>query len=741
MASTHSTQNPNQEPLDSSTDASTELPVDAPKVAFDTSADYSMPPSKLDQLSASKWRPIAAFGGALLIGGILMPLLIQRADSTSAPQIVSSWELSLPASSTMVTQLSAAPGKPILGKVSPVADITGKAPVGGAIARWSVQPGMQVQAGQNVVQISSGAASAAPLPGESQQIEAEQQQTAAADDQMALSKRLTTTQQKLADAQQRVEQAQENISKTRAVIAKLRSGGVVASEVPSPAPRRKAAAKPDAKITEARAATRDAQASFDSTKAQLDGARADVSASQKSLAPLQSRLDDAQKNVTTIEGKFDGSLASASDVQAARSARDNAKSTLKSATTRLETAQKQIPDLEKQLATRERAADKARRAEQAIIASVPADAANEDAPVPRSGGTGESAMSVEGASKLVQDALAESRAATREADRLRAQVDLYQAQAQKSNQRITSATKELQTAQQDSQATMVQRVPRVRFTAAKAPASGVVVWIASLAREVGAGQSVFGMSSGKTYQARFEDRTGGWKNARVGQVVNALLAPPAPVAPTVTAPLPKAPSASDAGSPPMPVLVSPAPTDAPAPAATPTPELSGANAAEQGATPVKVRLTRIAPPEKPGDPAILEGELVGGNNAAGPEFRLLASLPNVGAPNILTIPESALVQRDGVWMVAVIKSDAGDKNESQSEVTPAPDKPIEASTPEAAGGTLEWRTVQVGEGDGITRRVNGGLKAGERIVTDPLPLIAQAPPESKAMPRVKLAMS
>lgn len=741
MASTHSTQTPNQEPLDSPTDAPADLPTGAPKLAFDTSADYSIPPSKLDQLSASKWRPIAAFGGALLIGGILLPLTIHRVDTTSAPQIVSSWELSLPASSTMVTQLSAAPGKPIRGKVSPVADITGKAPVGGAVARWAVQPGTSVQAGQDVVQISSGAASAAPLPGESQQIEAEQQQTAASDDQLALSKRLTTTQQKLADAQQRVEQAQQNISKTRAVIAKLRSGGAVAADVPPPAPRRKAA-KANSNIATAKAATRDAEASFDGTKSQLDGARSDVSASQKSLAPLQSRLDDAQKNVTTIEGKFDGSLASASDVQAARSARDSAKSTLKSATSRLETAQKQIPDLEKQLATRERAADNARRAERAITASVPAEAPTEDAPVPRSGGAGDSAMSVEAASKLVQDALDESRAATREADRLRSQVDLYQSQAQKSNQRITSTTKELQTAQQDSQATMVQRMPRVRFTATKAPASGVVVWIASLAREVGAGQSVFGMSSGKTYQARFEDRTGGWKNARVGQIVNALLAPPAPVAPTVTAPLAKAPAASDAGSPPMPVLVSPAPAmDAPATVATPTPELSGANAAEQGATPVKVRLTRIAPPENPGDPAILEGELVGDNKAAGPEFRLLASLPSVGAPNILTVPDSALVQRDGVWMVAVIEPGAGEKTEPSAEVTPAPDKTMEAATPEAAEGTLAWRTVQVGDGDGIARRVNGGLKAGERIVTDPLPLIAQAPPESKAMPHVKLALS
>ena len=39
------------------------------------SADYSVPPTKLEQFKASPWRPIAAFVGAVLIGGILTPLL------------------------------------------------------------------------------------------------------------------------------------------------------------------------------------------------------------------------------------------------------------------------------------------------------------------------------------------------------------------------------------------------------------------------------------------------------------------------------------------------------------------------------------------------------------------------------------------------------------------------------------------------------------------------------------------
>ena len=740
MASSHSTQTPDPN-----------APEIAPEFVPDAAADYRVPPTKLEQLKSSNWRPAAAFAGALLVGGLLVPLVVGGGNAPATAPTVSSWQIALPASSTMVTQLSAAPGAPIRGKVSPVADITGKAPRGGAVARWSVQPGTQVRAGQDVVQISSGAASAAPLPGESRQIQAEEQQTAAADDQMQLAKGLTTTQQKLVAAQARVEAAQQNVSKTRALIAKMRSGDAATGAVTAsdaPAPRRKASessAGSGEKIAAARGAAKDAQASYDDTKAQLDTARADLSAAQKSLAPLQSKLDDAQKNVTAVEAKFDGSLASASDVQAARSARDGAKSTLKSATARLESAQKQIPVLEKQLASRERAADDARRAQNAIIAAAPdrSNASNAgDSPAPAANnGANNNAMSVEDAAKLVDAALDESRAATREADKLRAQVDAYQAQAQKSNQRITQATQQLQNAQQNSQAQMVQSVPRVRFTAATAPTSGVVVWIATLAREVGAGQSVFGIASGKKYQARFEDKTGQWKNARVGQVVNALLAPPAQT-PAVAASA--APSASAAGSPPMPVLVAPAPANSvaatPAVAAksaivaTPTPELNGNNAAEQGATPVKVRLTRIAPPETPGQPAILEGELIGAGNAAGPDYRLLASLPNVGAPDVLTVPDAALVQRGNAWMVAVIESD-----KSQTKITPVPD---EATTPipaANAAGTLAWREVQVGAGDGLAHRINGGLKAGERIVTDPLPLLAQAPPNSKTMPQVKLA--
>ena len=726
---------------DSELQESSELAI-SPEIA----PDYSVPPTKLEELKASKWRPIAAFAGAILLGGILIPLLIQDANPRAATTAISSWELSLPASSTMMTELSTAPGKPIRGKISPVADITGKAPVGGAVARWVVQPGASVQAGQPVVQISSGSASAAPLPGESRQVEAEQQQTAAADDQLDLSKQLTATQQKLAAAQGRVERAQENISKTRAVIAKLRGGETVAPAVPAPAPRRKkAAAKPDSTVAAARGAVEEAQSAFNDTKSQLASARGDLSSAQKALAPLQSKVDDAQANVKTIEGKFDGSLASASDVQVARSARDNAKGTLKSASDKLESAQKAIPNLESKLATRERALEDAKRAQRAAIANAPAVQADEPEEAPASsGGSALGAISVERAAKMVDDALAESRAATREADRLRGLIDSYQTQAQKSNQRIASATQNLENAQERSQSQMVQSVPRVRFTAARAPASGTVVWVATLAREVGAGQSVFGMSSGKTYQARFEDRTDGWKNARVGQVVNALLAPPAPVAPVAATPTIKKPSANDAGSPPMPVLVSPAtaapnaatPAVAAVAAATPAPELDANNAVQQGAVSVKVRLTRIAPPERAGEPAILEGALVSSNHSAGPDYRLLASLPSVGAPNILTVPDSALVERNGAWMVAVVEPDAAPK----VEVTPvATGTPAPEATPEAIAGTLAWRKVVVGESDGISRRVNDGLKAGERIITDPLPLIAQAPPEAGAMPKVKLA--
>ena len=281
----------------------------SPKIA----PDYSVPPTRLEQLKASNWRPVAVFAGALLVGGLLAPLVIAPANPGAKVAAVSSWELSLPASSTMLTALSAAPGAPLRGQVAPVADITGKAPVGGAVARWVVEPGARVEAGQPVVQISSGAASAPALPGETKQIEAEQQQTAAADDQLALSQRLTQTQQKLATAQLRVEQAQQNIGQTRALIARLRAGEAAPPDAASPdsssapAPRNKSNLS-NSGVAAARAKSRDAQSGYDDTKAQLKTARDDLSAAQQALTPLQSKLDEAQANVKTVEGKWDGSF-------------------------------------------------------------------------------------------------------------------------------------------------------------------------------------------------------------------------------------------------------------------------------------------------------------------------------------------------------------------------------------------------------------------------------------------------
>ena len=405
-------------PTSSPDSADSELHESGEVAIAPVAADYSVPPTQLEQLKASRWRPVAAFAGALLVGGLLTPILLAPDPSRANARAVSAWEMSLPISSTMLTELSAAPGAPIRGKVSPVADITGKAPVGGAVARWVVEPGAQVQAGQPIVQISSGAASAPALPGESRQIEAEKQQNSAANEQLALANRLTSTQQKLAAAQERVERAQGNIAKTREIIAGLRSGAGAQPVVPPPAPRpRRSAAKNNAKVAAAAQAVQGAQGAFDDTKAQLKSARADLSAAQKALAPLQSRVDDAEANVKAVEAKFDGSLASASDVQAARAARDAAKGTLKGATTKLESAQKQIPTLEKQLTTRERAVDDAKRASRAAIAAAPAAEPEPEAPAPRANNNVNNTMSIAEATKLANDALAESRAATREADR------------------------------------------------------------------------------------------------------------------------------------------------------------------------------------------------------------------------------------------------------------------------------------------------------------------------------------
>ena len=368
-----------------------------------------------------------------------------------------------------------------------------------------------------------------------------------------------------------------------------------------------------------------AQAEFDDTKSQLKSARADLSAAQKALAPLQSRVDDAEANVRAIESKFDGSLASASDVQAARSARDAAQSTLKSRDDKARKRAKANPDLRNQTRhprarpgrgqTRQprRQRRRARRRKR-----------NPRRPLRHRAPAMRTRCRLKRRRSWCKTRSPKAAPPTREADRLRALVDAYQTQAQKSNQRITNATENLQEAQRKSQQQMVQTVPRVRFTAGRAPADGTVVWIATLAREVGAGPvgvwpverpEVSGAlrrpapAAGKT-PASAKSWARLWRRPRRSR----------PATPAV-----KAPSADDAGSPPMPVLVAPAPNananaapnaDA-APVVAPTPELDASNAVQQGAKPVKVRLTRIAPPERATDAAIIEGELVSDAAAAG----------------------------------------------------------------------------------------------------------------------------
>ena len=799
-----------QTPLDDSSVEATQNRVEAIGEASDDTGGAGAARD-----TKARTRAVLAFGGALLIGAIAVPLALRASHTASDTPVAATqlaWEMALPSSATAVLSASAAPGVAMSGRVSPVADIAGRAPVGGAVARWVVQPGARVEAGQTVVQITSGPATRAPLPGESRQIVAEKQQTQAADDQLALAQKLSATQAKLAQAGERVARAQEKVAQSRDLIRRLRAGETVPAEAPASAlpaskrSRRVAATRPNPQLAAARAKSAQSQRQLADTIDQLATARTDASGAQKSLAALQSKLDEATKTEAAISDKFDGSEASAAEVQAARVALSNARDTLKVAAARSESAQKQIPVLEKQLVARRAAADSARAALTQIAPTIPApdagssgaglpDAKDEAAPGAPDGAAPRPALSIEAAVGQANDALSESRAASREAERLHALVEQYQQQAQSSNAQIESATKVLEAAQSGP----LPSVPPVRFTDARAPASGVVVWISSLAREVGAGQSVFGLSSGKKFVARFEDKSGNWKNARVGQIVSALVAPPAPETGAATAP-----GSSPQGA--MPVEVKPTkpantpPANAPSantpPANAPSANMSAANAPSVGAPsangsaanaltagapsanasvlsaqtagalgarPVSVKLTRIAPPERAGDFAVLEGEIVGGASAANPGWQLLASLPDPGQAPVLTVPSAALVQRGNDTYVAVLEPAApppaappASENAAETAANapaanapaanapaanaPAANAPAGNQTTTEATGTyqLQWQKVSVLQ-DGASSRVQSGLRAGQRVVIDPLPLLSQAPPSATALPLVKLS--
>lgn len=710
--------------------------------------------SSITALRNWPWRPILACGGALLIGRILMPFAL-HAPAKQSQSGVSAWQIALPVSSTLVVSALPAAGQTTRGEVRLVADVMGKTPIGGEVARWLVEPGTRVEKGQPVVEISSGQSSRAVPRAEAAQSEAEKQQIAASNAQFALAQQLATSQIKLRAAKDRVDRAQARVSEAREIIQKLQRGEEVRlpnALAPTPEPTSPRLSKPARQAMDrAKAAQEAATQAADA----LTSAKREVDKADKDLRDATSRLKDAQKAQEKAEDMFDADRATGSQVQDARSAAGDAKAAVKKATDRLDAAQKALIARTQEATTAEDAA-KTADAEAKKLAPSTEDSSTTDPPP-------SATLNLEQASQLVTDALTESRRATRDAERLHAQVEDYQRQVRTSQNRIKSTSEDLKDAQQR----VLDSVPPPQFTAAAAPADGTVTWISRLAREVSAGDSVFGLAQGRNCRAILEDRTDAWKRLRVGQTLPALIS----LSDEGTASKNSMPNATSNGS---------TGTNDTDNGANPVKTLPTATASAAASMVANLVVSQINAPESEGEPASIEGQLQAGSTVQlEPGMQVTVSLPGpkTAKTSVVAVPPMAVVQRGDSHFVATLEAAKVDPfataaPEESSKVTNATNSGSgtsekTASSPanqEAAKSAkdpnletketvsdstadkptvlyqLHWREVTLGPGDLMQLQIRSGLKVGERIISDPQPLLAQMDPETEDETLVRISL-
>lgn len=618
-------------------------------------------------------RPVLACGGALLVGAVALPFLVKApvAPGQNGESVV--WEVALARSSTARVARSAPPGQFLRGQVQLLTDALGRAPVGGAVARWVVEPGAHVERGEPIVEISSGNASRAVPRAEAGQTRAERAQVAASNSQMQLAQNLASAQSQMRGAQTRVEAAQKRVGQTRVLVKRLLSGEQIAREEAGLTARKVERPRPNPAQTQLQDAKRLAanaqEAAIQATQA-LDNAHAEIEAARLAVKASEKRRDAAKAQVVVVEARFDAKTATAEDVLSARSNVEDAQETLVSAQARLELAQKDLPVREKNVAARAEDAKTARDAAQESDKTVP------DAPEPDVAQN--SFLSAAEAAKMVSEALSESRLAARAAERLHAQVEKYQRAAKASKTQIESASQQLQVAQQQ----VLDSAPRPTFTAATAPTSGVVTWISRLAREVGAGEAIFGLSRGQAKKLVFEDDGQSWKTIKVGQTLTAFSRAIEPN------------GVSDFDS-----------------------QKTAAAPDVSNSAPVQFKITHITPPQD-AQKAVVEGEIIFASESLAPDAPIFAAIAGAGEGSTLTIPTAALLQKPGALWVAVLETSAKAQ----------PDSALE----------LSWVKVVAGRNDGVSCEIKSGLEAGDQIVTDPLALVANAAPQAKELPRVKL---
>lgn len=603
----------------------------------------------------SIWRPVLSCGGAILIGAVLAPLVIKPPQQ---PEAEPEKRITLKGTQIAIAQTSVKKGYSLLqGQLVVLADHSAPAPVAGLVARHLAEPGDRVKRGQTVMEISVGVEVRPAPAAESHQDAAEKQQVNAVDEQNRLADKISAAREQLEIADARVQKAEQRVTAARELLKQVQAGGGSASartETPTAAP-----AKPAKPSGAALAAAQKAQQDVQQTEKAYAAAQQKVQDAERDARNAADALKKAVANIDTVEARFEKQTASADDVENARTAAVEAQDKVTAANNAAFAARTEAAKLDKRLTAARAAAAAAEAKAAADLKTVQVfQDAPKDTPAPSDG----SAPTLEQAAREVKAALTESRAASREAEALHARIDSYERQVTSSQSNVEAAARELQNAQQQ----VLDSMPKPKFVPVAAPSDGIVAWMAPLAREVGPGKAVFGLSQGRL-TATFPDTTGAWKKLQIGSTMPALI--PAE-APSITAA---------------------------SPAATPAPAAEG--------TLATLTVTAVNKPTTPGAPATIQASvklLTSGASSAPlrPGAKLMASLSQEAVQTALQVPSSAVLVQDLKRYVAVLEnSDPADTSSRKFDIVWKPVK---------TGGTEDGRIV-----------VTDGLDPGDRVVRTP----------------------
>jgi hypothetical protein len=631
-------------------------------------------------------------------------------------------DATLPVSETLVVSTQSAGGSVLLrGRLQAPLGAFIVAPTDGQVAQVAVRPGQEVRSGQQLIALSTAkAANNSELaPAENRQSRAEAAQIVAAKRQQAWQKRVNAAHERLEAAQQRVQIAQARVAEARSVVRRLQNGETVNSDdladhnentpqnMRNNAPlrattqegSRRLQARADelaqmatSKRSEARAAAAQAEEKQKQWLAAQDIADklaiASVPTSKPSTPPAETDDEDgnshtskaaperdnfkrraAQDYANSLKLKADAAEAHATSLQRkadrltkrATAVRSQAKSTLPRVAASLHNLR--VFDNE----------DSSPRLDAGESANASHAKQGSTSQTPERG----TPISVAQAARLTQEALAESREAIANAERVRREVAGFEQPVENTREQFDDATRRLDAAQERVWNAASLANPNVRTVLASS--DGIVLWVTEVAREVKTGDPLAKVGRADRLEVVLHDTSDAWKTLRPGSVLMTLVQ-------NVTKP-------------------------------SATQQVQG--------VPVSAKVLGVRPPQHPGMEAVVrvaihnprQEDTANTQTSVPPE----ASLPPIhttrrpfapGTPVVCSLPTQ------GVAAGIAIPSDAirrdGDGSRYVAVLTPI----IDTNTDDIRC-RVEWRRVQVGRGDGFQNLILAGLEIGERIALRP----------------------